>query len=107
MPGVPIRKYRGFDADLNKVPEAPRERLNTFFRLVSLDPDDDSVLQLCGHDGRGRLAYPLGQGWVVYWGVQRERVYFTTLHPAKPVQVDIYAFALFEEFERVEIDKKD
>ncbi len=106
MPRLPIRKYRGFDADLDKIPEAAKARLNTFLLLVTLDPDDDSIHQLCGHDDKGRLAYPLGKGWVVYWGVKREHVHVTTVQLPRPLEVDIYAFALFDEFERVEIAEK-
>jgi hypothetical protein len=105
MPGIQIKKHRTFNADYDELPDPVKERLNSFFRQVSFDPDDESILEICGHKD-DKLAYPLGQGWIVYWRTLREKTQFTTLTPAKPLRVDLFGFHRFEEFERLKVDLK-
>jgi hypothetical protein len=98
MPGTPIKKYRGFDDDYNGLPDKARDALNTFLREVSLDPDDRNLLEISGRNKNGDFAYPLGEGWVVYWAVKREKARFISIRTPKPILVEIYGFHFFAEF---------
>jgi hypothetical protein len=99
MPGTPIKKYRVFDDDYDGLPSAVRDGLNTFLRQVSLDPDDKSLREISGRNKNGDFVYPLGQGWVVYWAVKREKMGFLTLRQPKPILIEIYGFHFFAEFQ--------
>jgi len=103
---VPVRQNQYFDDDHAKLPEPVKDRFKSFCRQVSFDPDDDSILQVCGHRKDGTLAYPLGEGWVVYWRVIRDKTGLTTLRLPRPIRVEIIGFNHFPEFERVKVGGK-
>lgn len=100
---VRVRYYRGFEKDREALPEPVQERLNSFFSQVYFNPDDDSILEVCGHGKDATLAYPLGEGWIVYWRVIRDKTGLTTLRLPRPIRVEIIGFHRFPEFEKLKV----
>lgn len=87
---IPISFYEEYWDDLPGFSRPVQQRLRTFLELVGFDPDDRGLLDVCQTRRvwfHRVYAYPLAEGYVVFWRVKRERPRLLSLKLAPPREI--------------------
>jgi hypothetical protein len=89
---IPISFYKEYWDELPGFSQPVQQRLRTFLQLVGFDPDDPGLLAVCQVHRvwfQPVYGYPLAEGFVVFWRVQRKRprLFSAKLAPPKVIEV--------------------
>lgn len=94
MPRVSFYKEYWGELNEDRFPLSVQHRLNTFLRWVAFDPDDAALIAVCQVTHvmfRRVYGYPLGQGYVVFWRVKREKSSAWKWRRGRPIRVEVLA----------------